>query len=119
MILMFLHYLLLYVAQTRYRSMHSVYPIQNIKSLPEDYLRADQMIRETSASLEPSSIVVGNAVVKNSIIWEKSSIQKHSKISYTIIGSNASIGRNVEINNSVIKDNVETDDYLLVYGAKI
>ena len=60
--------------------------------LPKDYLHADKMIRETENSINQSSIIHPNTNIKNTIIWEHTTIHRYTIIKDTIIGTNTNIG---------------------------
>ena len=87
--------------------------------VPNDYLRADAIIREGKASIHPTSIIEPNSVITNTIIWEHTKIQRNTKITDTIIGSDVIVGENTEIINSVIADNTTIAKNQIIIDEKI
>lgn len=87
--------------------------------IPEDYLKADKMIREGDNSIHMTSIAAPSADIQNAIIWEHSTIHRNTKVIDTIIGAYTNIGEYTEIKNSVIGDNVTIDNNLIIKDAKI
>lgn len=86
--------------------------------VPGDYLRADQLITKTQASIHPTCIIHPTATITDSI-WEHTIIGKQSKITDTIIGANTTIGNNTTITNSVIADNATINNNLTITDTKI
>ncbi len=87
--------------------------------VPGDYLRADQLIRKTQASIHPTTVTHSSSTINNSIIWEKTTIGAHTNITNTIIGRNTTIGHHTTIKNSVIADNTIIDNNLTIIDTKI
>ncbi len=87
--------------------------------VPSDYLRADQLIKKTPASIHPTCVIHPTANITNSIIWENTTIGPHTNITETIIGRNTTIGHHTTIKNSVIADNNIIDNNLTITDTKI
>ncbi len=88
--------------------------------VPEDYLKADKMLRSASSSIGDNNDIGINSSVLDSIIWENTIIGKNTHITDSIIANNCIIGDNVMIQKAVIADNVRIDDNITIpQGTKI
>jgi mannose-1-phosphate guanylyltransferase len=69
--------------------------------VPEDYLKADKILRSSPASIGEHTVIGTNTTILDSIIWENTSIGKNTHITNTIIANNCTIGNNVKIHNNI------------------
>ena len=87
--------------------------------VPEDYLKADKMMRNGPASIGEHTVIGTNTRVVDSIVWENTSIGKNTHIKDTIIANNSTIGDNVRIQGAVIAINVTIENNITINTAKI